>query len=154
MIVLLRNFDRYGAYVLFDESRKQILQRVTPSNFKMGDVQGYVGCCGTKAIILYRTDKLWLLIDDCCIPFDERVVVELARMGRIPLARPRVMDKMFMTVKVEAEIIASWDYAQVQWDLEFDPTIAEEEDFDFGIFLKNLADDGDRRHRIFSMVGQ
>jgi len=119
-------------------------------NYEMGGVHGVFDCLGPKNIVLYRTDKLWLVIDDGRVPFDDRVTVKLTRLQRTHLSLVQLMDKMHITVNVETEIIASWEYDVEQWDLELDFTPGvEEEHFDFGIFLKNLANDCDRRHRCY-----
>jgi hypothetical protein len=137
--VIVRSFESFGDVREFDP-RSGILTGEAGSG---AAVTGQFGTLGDVTMVLYRSgDALFLRAGSEVLPLDDTVSASHHRTG----------DLRTLEISRGGEVRARAEYTLPPpiVDPEEDPTpFAEEEDFDFGLFLATVANDPARRSRMY-----
>ena len=136
-----RSFDTIGDYDPTTGRFDTFSRRAEP-NRVTGQLSGAFDHIGGKRVLLYRlADSLYLEIDGQRLPLEKHVVEVRPVNGRRLL-------RVLSAGRVVAEL--TYDLPPLDPPLSVDPTaFAEEEDFDFGLFLHNVSHDPSRQMRMY-----
>ena len=143
--MIIHSFDRAGEIHRFDPSTGA----VTPVAETDTDVRvptcGHYGLLEGTLVVLYRSgESLLLRIDGMTTPVDDAHRVSHQQEGNRRLLR--------VTDRRTGDPVATLTYALPEpiVSLSDDPTpFTEAEDFDFGLFVANVASDSGRRDRVY-----
>jgi len=95
-------------------------------------------------VLLYREgDVLHFKVDDMDIELTDNTHIELKR-GEVNVLKVLRDDAPIFCLEYQPYVADEVD----KWRMYFDPFI-EEEHFDFGLFLRNLMKDANRRHGVY-----
>ena len=107
---------------------------------------GYYGLIGDTTVIFYRDNGLYLRIGGTVVPVDDTVAVSHERDdGHHVLQAADVVSGL---------LIVRLEYRRPDPDIapedDFTPFV-EPEDFNFGLFISNVANDRSRRSQIYRL---
>jgi hypothetical protein len=147
--MIIHSFERFGEIRQFDP----VTGALTPVSRLAGSpvpTYGHYGLLGEKSVVFYRSGaSLLLRIEGSTTPLDDTHRVSFQQNGDRRLLR--------VTDRSTGSIVASLEYTLPDPVVapEDDPTpFAEAEDFDFGLFVANVANDRGRRDRIYRDLDQ
>jgi hypothetical protein len=142
--MIIDSFDRYGEVRDFDVVTG-VLGPATTSGVNTRATHGHYCRLGDTSLVFYRSGETLLLrIGETVVPVDNNSSITYNRVKD-----RRVLE---VTVKATSAIAARVEYALPKPVVapEVDPTpFAEPEDFDFGLFISNVASDPQRWSRIY-----
>lgn len=143
-MILLRSSDRYGEYAEIDTATGEIVWYPGQSGavVGLGHIDGHIAVIDGYAVCLYRErGRLHLRIGAVDSEITDDTSAELAQ-GKVSV----------LTLSRHAVGCFRWMYKRpvVEPPLDIDPTpFVEEEDFDFGLFVRNVMANPERRQRIY-----
>ncbi|HEY5834424.1 hypothetical protein [Streptomyces sp.] len=145
--MIVHSFDREGETALFDPETGR-LSAVAPGTRPDpgAPVLGHFGALAGRLVVLCRAGKtLRLRVGDTDVPVGPGFLVRHRRTGDV--CELSVVDEATNRSVVDVRYPAPADLAGG----EFDPTpFADDEDFDLGLFVANVAGDPDRRNIIYT----
>jgi hypothetical protein len=145
--MIVQSFDRFAESTVFDPDTgafdTQVAGGITPA----AAVRGHYGRLGETPVVFYRSGEgLLLRAGDTVVAVDDTVTVSHRQDGSRRTVRvtdrASGRDVFRLEYTVPAPIVAPED----------DPTPnASPEDFDFGLFIANVANDPQRRSRVYNL---
>jgi hypothetical protein len=143
--MIIHSFDRFGEVRHLDSTTGALTPAATSRVGTATTVHGHYGWLGDTLVLFYRNrEALLLRIGASIAPIDNTTSITYNR----------VKDRRVLEVidKATGAIAARLEYTLPKPVVapEDDPTpFAEPEDFDFGLFISNIANDPQRRSRIY-----
>jgi hypothetical protein len=148
MNIILRSRDKFDVLAELNTNTGQIswFSRCTNLAKSSGPVCGAIAQLQGRVLCLYReTGTLHFKIDDEDFELSETTEVELVHVKEYTNR---------ITILRQDTVLFTWVYQRPLIDppLEQDPTaFVEEEHFDFCLFVYNVANDPERRERIWAL---
>jgi hypothetical protein len=145
MTLRLQSSERFDDFALFDTvtGKTEFYSKKTDPEMANRPLSGSYCRLGNMLLKLYRiSDVLYFAVDD--------QVVELTDATSVELEKER--SNRTLSVYRGGQCVLECNYQRPSSGtlLEFDPTpFVEEEHFDFGLFVKNVASNPERRERIY-----
>ncbi|MCD4738513.1 MAG: hypothetical protein K8R89_04565 [Anaerolineae bacterium] len=146
-MILLQSNDRFADLAKLDTSTGRVswFSRQVDSTIASRPIRGHIAQLGGHTLCFYRKEKvLHFRVDDEDLELTEETQVELVH----------VRDAVNCITVLRHEVpLFAWTYQRPVIDplLEYDPTpFIDEEQFDFCLFVYNVANDPDRRERIYT----
>ena len=146
-MIILQSTDRFDSISALDADTGRIswFSRSEDSTLPSGPVQGHIAELQQRTLCLYRREgSLHFRVDDEDFELTEETSVRLVRENEATNA--------IMLFRGE-DLLFSWTYQRPAIDppLKYDPIpFIEEEDFDFCLFVYNVANNPDRKERIYT----
>ena len=143
--MIVHSFDTFGEVRRLDPATGALTPTEASDRRSSDTVHGHYGLLGDTLVLLYRSGPSLLLhIGGTVVAVD----------GSTSIGHERVGDRGVLEVAETATgaVAAHLDYALPEPVVapEDDPTpFAEAEDFDFGLFIANVANDARRRTSIY-----
>ena len=137
---LLRNNEQFNDIVAYDAENGR-WQRLDPESKKevdSADVSGFFTILSSKYCAIYRSgQEIVACVGDVQIPLSHRVKINVT-------GNPA---KRRLTISQDANVIVNHEYSlDTSNHFEDDPTpFIEDEDFDFGLFMANIAGSQERQ---------
>jgi hypothetical protein len=154
-MLTIKNYYVFNEYKYYDPSSNLIVPfRRGEVNFPSVDdsfcFNGYYSEISKKEIVFFRENAtLFLLIDFQKFIFDHFSIHSYTQ--KRSLVNHQVHLVRHITIKSHEMIIFDDDYDEIVPTFEMDMTpFAEDEDFDFGLFLENVSKDKSRQSRLFT----
>jgi hypothetical protein len=139
--MIVHSFDHFGEVRRLAPATGDL----TPADPSGTGVHGHYGLLGDTVVVLYRDgEDLLLRIGGTLVPVDDSVSIGYDRVGNRRLLE--------VTDNATGAVAARLAYTLPEPIVapEDDPTpFAEAEDFDFGLFIANVANDAERRSAIY-----
>ena len=145
-MIVLQSMDRFDSMAVLDSDTGQIswFSRSKPSTLPSGSVRGGIVELQQRTLCLYRREgALHFRVDDEDFALTEETSVSLVHVNETT--------NTIMLFRGE-DLLFAWTYQRPVIDppLRYDPTpFVEEEDFDFCLFVYNVANDPGRKARIY-----
>lgn len=144
-MLILQSFDKFDVLAEFDPSTNTFFQHSKAENLSLPPttISGVFAQLGKTMMLLYRFNKqLYLQIADHKLEISNRVRASLIKA-----------DFCTLIIKSGEDIIFRLEYLPLVISPPLETIVtpfAEEEDFDFGLFVHNIINDPGRSLRVFS----
>ncbi|MDN5205232.1 hypothetical protein QQ008_27865 [Fulvivirgaceae bacterium BMA10] len=141
--MILRSYTDYNVFAKVD-LKNHTLRSIDYDNLEEKGLYAYLG---DNLVFFYRlNDNLYLSIDYDNILIDDRVEILLLKKKE---------SQYVLSVKILDQILYNIEYSFIKekYFFEDDTTgFIEEEDFNFGLFLRNVVMNNERKRLIFPTV--
>ncbi len=144
--MIVHSFDRFGEVRRLDPATGALTPATTTSSTGTpSTVYGHYGVLGDSLVLFHRRgDALLLGIGTTLVPVDNTISISYNRVKNSRVLE--VTDSATHTIACRLE----YDLPEPIVAPEDDPTpFADPEDFDFGLFISNVANDAQRRSLIY-----
>lgn len=143
--MIVHSFDRFDEVSYFDPATGALTPAGPSSDSAAHAVQGHYGSLGGRPVLLYRdSGNLLLRVEGLVVPIDGTASISHSRTDNGSV--------LLVADNRTGETVDRLEYALPDPVVapEEDPTpFADPEDFDFGLFISNVANDAERRSIIY-----
>lgn len=158
-MVLIRNHRKATELATLDPKTGNMKFYTEKDNPELATlpIKGHYSLIAGQILCFYKYDnKFFFRIDDKTIELDNDTHVELFKRAKYKIFQKyRILQKyrIFQICK-KNEIILNFEYLPEKIDppleLDFISSFVEEEDFDLCLYVRNVANDPERRDRIYT----
>lgn len=146
-MLIIRYYHKYDDLRLFDPITQEISKPIEAMN-ERPKTYGFFGTIGGVQFVLYRDQRLMLSIDGVNYVFGDlnvstNTISHTVTDGRIDLVR-------YINIYCNDEVIFESEYNECGPYFEFDFTMYDVEDFDFGLFLDMFSKSKEKCEQLFN----
>jgi hypothetical protein len=147
-MLMIKNFYNHLEFIYYDSKAPNCSLEQTivlcPES-RINHIDGFFSYLGGTRIIVCRDGDLFLVINSKKFPFYDITIITSNVNKKNCFVQTR-----HICVSWKGTVLYESDYDEIESTFEDDMTpFIDDEDFDFGLFLENLAKDAERQDNVF-----